>query len=75
MKGSSKVETEGIKIFAQWRISHDHGFDVDYDTIIQKFIRRKLDLAIGGVIGGDISKIMAKVEVDTIDGETVEDLF
>jgi DNA polymerase, archaea type len=77
VKGSSKFDTEGIKIFAleYGESPHDHGFEVDYETIIQKFVRRKLDLAIGGVIGGDVSKMMAKVELDTPDGDTVEDLF
>jgi len=75
VKGSDKIDTEGIKIFAleYGESPHDHGFDVDYDVIIQKFIRRKVDLTLAPIAGQSIDDLMAGIVQE--DEAEIEDLF
>jgi len=76
VSGSSKFDTEGIKIFAleYGESPHDHGLEVNYDEIIKKFVRRKVDLTLGPIAGRNIDDLMSGVEAEAPESE-IEDLF
>jgi hypothetical protein len=76
---NDKVDTEGSNIIALEYGETPNSFDleVDYDTIIWKFVHRKLDLIVEPIFGKTIQQMFdgQEEEVELDDSDTIVNLF